>query len=93
MPKIIDPTENEETKQKVLTPIKLVSCLQRFPTKDIDSTKMNYFYKSEYLDTLNIADKIILCSRGCCLNSDGEKLDLIIVDGHVFLGFWNDGVI
>lgn len=82
-PIIRDLTESKEPKK--LEPIQLLGCLQSRSNKD-----GNYhFFKGDFRFSLKIAKQITRVIRA----GDVYSFDVIQVDGTLYYGYWNDGVV
>ena len=87
--KIIDLTEIGEDKVEPEKPIELVACLQS--TKDDDGNF--YFYKSNYEYSFYGDVKRLRKGNKSLSENSSEFYDVISVNGNLFLGHWNDGVV
>ena len=83
---IIDLTIKSSTEQKKKVPIKLIRCLQ-----DCNGAT---WHTDGYANYLRISERVIRISAlSNYQNLPKDCTDLIEVDGCIFLGQWNDGVI
>lgn len=96
-PQIIDLTIPAAPEKTALKPIELVGCLQDYIFEDKDNsykfrfnTPEKYLYDS-FLNNAKIIKRLtVLGGRAYPVLSG---MSLIEVDGIVFLGWWNDGVV
>lgn len=89
-PQIIDLTKSQTPAD--LKPIELVACLQDYDYKD-----KSYRFQSDISDYSYFTNKAKTIKKLALLDGDGYRtlkdLSLIDVDGVIFLGYWNDGVV
>ena len=95
-PEIIDLTQTLDPKP-ALKPIFLECCLQDFFYKDGVGEHKYRFSKGDYSHYLKTAIKVTrlvdFVATGQYDSFGRQKLDLISVDGIIFMGKWNDGIV
>jgi len=80
---------------KNLKPIEIKGCLQASKLKESQNGLSCYYFSENFTQSacksmLTSAETITRLTRA---NVDSYKYDLINVDGNVWWGFWNDGVL